>query len=177
MNRSHAAIVYMAGAGDPLTAAGEQALIGLIHAWQDKGAGLDVQPHSNFVKTACPGPAVTAWLQEKPKPWARPPKPPLREETPDWLLDWVSWRLLEGADPATRPPAAPERIPASAWEAASRIHRIGNLMGPQEPFLDWLEWQERGGKPADRPGSLPATIPASWRRARRRIEGLDGPPD
>src|SRR6188508_1371258 len=57
VNRSHAAIVYMAGTGDPLTAAGERALTGLIHAWQDRGAGLDVQPHRNFVKTSCPGPA------------------------------------------------------------------------------------------------------------------------
>ena len=174
VNRSHAAVVYMAGVGDPLTNEGKRALTELIRAWQEQGAGLDVQPHSHFTRTSCPGPEVTAWLPSK--PWERKtPKPPAKDETPDWLLDWVSWRLAEGADPATRPPAAPTRIPLSAWEAASRIHRIVNLMGPQEPFLDWLEWRDQGAKAADRPASLPDKIPRSWWRARKRLERLEPP--
>jgi hypothetical protein len=165
VNRSHASVVYMAGTGDSLTEAGKSALAGLIEAWHEQGAGLDVQPHSHFTGTSCPGPEVTAWLLET--------KPPPTDETPDWLLDWVSWRLVDGADPAKRPPAAPNRIPSSAWEAASRIHRIVTLMGPQEPFLDWLEWRASGAKQADRPQSLPAKIPQSWWRARERIERLE----
>jgi hypothetical protein len=174
VNRSHAAVVYMAGTGDALTEAGKSALTGLIEAWHEQGAGLDVQPHSHFTGTSCPGPEVTAWLPEQ--PWAQAqPKPSPKDDTPDWLLDWVNWRLVDGADPAKRPPAAPGRIPPSAWEAASRIHRIVNLMGPQEPFLDWLEWRAHGARQAERPSSLPAEIPRSWWRARKRIERLEPP--
>jgi hypothetical protein len=169
VNRSHAAVVYMAGTGDVLTEAGRNALAGLIEAWREQGAGLDVQPHSHFTGTSCPGPEVTAWLLGKTWTQTRP-KPVAKDETPDWLLDWVSWRLVDGADPAKRPSEAPRRIPLSCWEAGSRIHRIINLMGPQEPFLDWLEWRAHGAKQADRPQSLPAEIPRSWWRARKRIE-------
>jgi hypothetical protein len=173
-NRSHAAVVYMAGTGDSFTDAGKQALIELILAWQHQGAGLDVQPHSHFTGTSCPGPTVSAWLPLR--QWARDePEPPPQDETPDWLLDFVQWRLVDGADPSTRPAAAPRRIPASAWETATRIHRIVNLMGPQEPFLDWLEWQERGGRAADGPQSLPARIPQAWRRARERLQQVETP--
>ncbi|MBA2385393.1 MAG: hypothetical protein H0V68_12130 [Actinobacteria bacterium] len=173
-NRSHAAIVYMAGTGDPLTHDGQHALAALIRAWQERGAGLDVQPHSHFTGTSCPGPEISTWLPQR--PWERGGRPSAADETPDWLLDFVEWRLVGGADPATRPLAAPGRIPRSAWEAASRIHRIVNLMGPQEPFLDWLEWRADGARAAHRPQSLPALIPRSWWRARRRIERLEPPP-
>lgn len=172
-NRSHAAVVYMAGAGDPLTEEGEDALAALIAAWHERGAGLDVQPHGYFTGTSCPGPDVTAWLAEK--QWERGRKPPAKDETPAWLLDFVHWRLVDGADPAKRPADAPRRIPPSAWEAATRIHRIVNLMGPQEPFLDWLEWRSTGARAADRPASLPTEIPRAWWRARRRLAGLERP--
>src|SRR5688572_10275693 len=172
-NRSHAAVVYMAGTGEPLTDEGKHALTALIQEWQEHGAGLDVQPHSHFTGTTCPGPEVTAWLPER--PWETGRKPPQRDETPDWLLDWIEWRLVEGADPPTRPAAAPLPIPRSAWEAASRVHRIAETMGPQEPFLEWLEWRARGAKQSERPQSLPAEIPRSWWRARKRLEGLEEP--
>ena len=173
-NRSYAAVVYMAGTDDPLTDGGKQVLTSLILAWQQQGAGLDVQPHRHFTGTTCPGPAVGAWLSER--AWERKtPKAPAKDETPDWLLDFVQWRLVDGADPARRPPAAPRRIPPSAWEAAARIHRIVTLMGPQEPFLDWLEWHARGAKRSDRPKSLPAQIPLAWQRARRRLARLEQP--
>ena len=173
VNRSHAAVVYIAGTGDSLTDDAKTALTELIRAWHEQGAGLDVQPHSHFTGTSCPGPEVTAWLPGR--PWEEGRQPPAGDGAPDWLLDWVSWRLVEGADPATRPHEAPTRIPLSAWEAASRIHRIVTLMGPQEPFLDWLEWRARGAKTADRPTSLPAEIPRSWWRARKRLERLEPP--
>ena len=169
-NRSYAAVAYMAGAGDELTYEGRASLAALIREWQERGAGLDVQPHSHFTGTDCPGPELTAWLAEH--GWERRRA---RRVTPEWLLDWVQWRLVDGGDPATRPAAAPERIPPDAWEAASRVHRIVNLMGPQEPFLDWLEWRAHGAGRADRPPSLPARIPRAWWRARKRLERLEAP--
>ena len=44
--------------GDPLTDDAKSALTELIRAWQAQGAGLDVQSHSHFTGTSCPGPAA-----------------------------------------------------------------------------------------------------------------------
>ena len=70
-------------------------------------------------------------------------------------MDFVYWRLVDNGDAAKRPEALPKQVPASAWETASQVHRIANLMGPQDPFLDWAEWRGKGGKKASRPRSLP----------------------
>jgi hypothetical protein len=94
----------------------------------------------------------------------------VKDETPDWLTDFAYWRLVDNADPKKRPEGLPARVPASAWETASQVDRIANLMGPQEPFLDWVEWRRQGAKKADRPRSLPATIPKPWWEALVRLE-------
>ena len=168
-NRSHAAIVYMAGTGDKFTEEAKQTLAELIREWQNRGAGLDVKPHGHFTGSKCPGPDVLAWLPEK--IWElKQKKGPVKDQTPDWLMDFVHWRLVDDAEPAKRPEGLPKRIPSSAWETASRVHKIVNLMGPQDPFLDWAEWRNRGGRKSTRPHSLPAAIPKPWWAALKRLK-------
>ncbi len=178
-NRSHAAIVYMAGEGDPFTAEAKPVINELIAEWQRKGAGSDVKPHGFFTGSECPGPAIRKWLGDgrpaggagpKPKPKPEPADP--KNETPPWLMDFVEWRLVHDADPAKRPKGVPKKVPQSAWEVASETHRILNAAPPQEPFLDWVQWRLSGGKKANRPKSLPAEVPKSWFEALKRIKRL-----
>jgi hypothetical protein len=173
-NRSHAAIVYMAGTGDPFTDEAKPVLAELIRAWQKKGAGADVKPHGFFTGSTCPGPDIRSWLDAKGYLDGNGPEPAVDEdeETPAWLGDFVEWRLVNDADPSLRPKGMPRRIPASAWEAASRMHRILNGAGAQEPFLDWVEWRLAGGKKATRPRSLPAKVPNEWWEGLKRIKRL-----
>ena len=175
-NRSHAAIVYMAGTGDPFTEEAKPALAALIRAWQKKGAGADVKPHGFFTGSTCPGPDIRKWLDEKGylKTGDGPKPEPVDEknETPAWLMKFVEWRLIDDADPAKRPKGVPRKVPASAWEAAAQTHRIVNVAGPQEPFLDWAAWRLAGAKKAARPKSLPAEVPKSWWDALKRIKAM-----
>ena len=96
----------------------------------------------------------------------------MKDETPDWLMDFIHWRLALNGDKKQRPAHVPERIPETAWEAAAQVDRIANLMGPQDTFLDWAEWRRQGAKKADRPRSAPATIPKSWWEALERLEQI-----
>jgi hypothetical protein len=66
----------------------------------------------------------------------------------------------------------PARIPESAWEAAAQIDRIGSMMGPQEAYLDWVEWRRQGAKKADRPRSAPARIPEGWFESLERLQKI-----
>ena len=95
---------------------------------------------------------------------------PVEDESPNWLMDFVHWRLALNGDKKQRPKGMPKRVPESAWEVAAQVDRIANLMGPQEAFLDWAEWRRFGAKKADRPRSAPATIPKSWWQALERLE-------
>ena len=42
-------------------------------------------------------------------------------------------------------------------------------LSPQDPFLDWSEWRNRGGRKGTRPHSLPAEIPKPWWAALKRL--------
>jgi hypothetical protein len=172
-NTSHAAVVYMAGKGDKFTPEAKKTLAEVIREWQKQGAGLDVKPHGHFTGSECPGPDVRAWLPLKEWVPKSEPKAPVKDETPDWLMDFVHWRLVDNGDATKRPKNVPKQVPISAWETASQVHRIANLMGPQDPFLDWAEWREKGANKATRPHSLPAAIPKRWFEALKR---LGGPP-
>ena len=150
--------------------------------WQAQGAGPLVKPHGFFTGSTCPGPDLRSWLELTPKPWLGqgviPDKVVEKDETPDWLVGFVEWRLAENADPKLRPKRLPKPLPESAWEAAAQVDRIANMMGPQQPFLDWAEWRRQGGKKAERPRSLPDRIPKSWWEALERLEqGLQGRAD
>ncbi len=173
-NRSHASVVYMAGKGDKFTEEGKQALADVIREWQKRGAGLDVKPHGHFTGSECPGADVLAWLPQK--LWAlNEKKAPVKDQTPDWLMDFVNWRLVDDGAAAKKPKGVPKDIPRSAWETASQMHRIANLMGPQDPFLDWVEWRARGGRKTSRPRSVPKEIPQPWWDALKRIRASSKP--
>jgi hypothetical protein len=173
-NRSHAAIVYMAGTGDPFTDEAKPVLAALIREWQKRGAGTDVKPHGFFTGSECPGPQIRDWLDakgylngEEPQPGPSDPEP-----VPPWLMEFVEWRLVHDADPELRPKSVPRKVPASAWEAASQMHRLMSSTGPQEPFLDWAAWRLAGGKKSERPRSLPAKVPKEWWDGLKRIKRL-----
>jgi hypothetical protein len=47
---------------------------------------------------------------------------------------------------------------------------MADVMGPQQSFLDWVDWRRRGAKKAERPRSMPKAIPRAWRDAYARLE-------
>jgi hypothetical protein len=175
-NQEYAAIVYMGGEKDgrPVTEEALPVIAEVIRMWQAKGAGPLVKPHGFFTGSTCPGPALRDWLDLTPKPWLgqgeRPKKVAVKDETPAWLMEFVHWRLADDADPKLVPKQLPKQLPESAWEAAAQIDRIANIMGPQQPFLDWVEWRRQGAKKGERPRSLPARVPKSWWEALERLE-------
>ena len=177
-NQEYASVVYMGGEKDgrPVTEEARPVIAEIIRMWQVQGAGPLVKPHGFFTGSTCPGPDLRGWLDLAPRPWAvegqAAPKVVEKDETPDWLMEFVFWRLAEDADPKLRPKHFPKRIPESAWEAAAQVDRIANMMGPQESFLDWAEWRRQGAKKAERPRSLPAQIPKSWWAALERLEKI-----
>ena len=178
-NRKYAAVVYMSGEGDPLTEEAKPVLAEVIRMWREKGAGPLVKPHQFFTGSKCPGRDILKWLEGK--PWenggtaalaaaAEPVDP--KDETPEWLIDFIFWRLADDGDPKKRPKGVPDRIPETAWEAAAQMHRMVNVMGPQDQFLDWAEWRFAGAKKSERPRSLPAEIPDPWWDALKRIQKM-----
>ena len=180
-NREYAAVVYMAGTGDRPTKEALPVLAEVIRMWQDKGAGPLVKPHKFFTGSECPGSDLLKWLDSDPAPWTvaggsaattEEVVTPVEDETPPWLIDFVYWRLADDADPKKRPKHLPKRVPQSAWEAAARMDRMANLVGPQESFLDWAEWRRRGGKKAERPRSAPQQIPQTWWDALERLQQI-----
>lgn len=177
-NQEYAAVVYMAGTGDTLTPAATSVIGELIRMWQAKGAGPLVKPHNFFVSTGCPGPDLLKWVARKPAPWLKKggggPSVPQKDEAPPWLADFILWRVELNADPKLRPKTVPKRIPQSAWEAAAVVKQMSSMLGPQQSFLDWVEWRRGGAKKKERPRSLPAPIPKSWWDALKRLEGAAG---
>jgi hypothetical protein len=180
-NRAYAAVVYMGGGDkrgvDRPTKEALPVLAEVIRMWQAKGAGPLVKPHHFFTGSDCPGPDLMKWVDKLPHPWSvngakAAPPPPVEDETPPWLIDFIFWRLAENADPKKRPRKVPKKVPESAWDAAAQMSRMANLMGPQESFLDWLEWRHRGAKKADRPRSIPAQIPKPWQQAAKRLDRI-----
>lgn len=172
-NREYAAVVYMAGTGDKLTKEAAPVLAELIRSWQTKGAGPLVKPHHFFVRTECPGPELTSWIERTPPPWLRAQDTPgaaTADETPTWLMDFLFWRLVQDGDPKLQPKHQPKPIPDSAWEALALVSRTASLMGPQQSFLDWVEWYRQGPPRPARPRNVPKKIPKTWRAALERLE-------
>ena len=175
-NETFAAIVFMSGKGDPgPTDKAFEVIAEIIRMWQKKGAGPEVRPHQFFTGSACPGPELLKWIAKKPAPWkggvadaAFAPE----DETPEWLFDFIQWRLVGRGQGQPRPTGIPKKIPPSAWEATTRMARMAVDLGPREPYLDWVEWRRRGAKPSERPRSVPKTIPAAWKQSFKRLDQL-----
>lgn len=110
-NAAHAAIVYMAGTGDPFTDGGKEGLNFLIAEWRRKGAGTEVSPHHRWTGSECPGPAIMSWLAAgRPQPTA--PEVVIVEP---WVPKFVDWYLFnrDGA----RPPGVPADVSdPDIWE-------------------------------------------------------------
>ena len=175
-NRTFAAIVFMSGTDDeaPRPEALET-LVEVVRAWQKRGAGPLVKPHQFFTGSDCPGPDLLKWVDLKPAPWAKgttAARTLAADETPDWLIDFIFWRLAEGGARKSRPKGLPKRIPPSALEAAARMERMVNVMGPQQSFLEWAEWHLGGEQKDERPRSVPRKIPKAWRSSFKRLEQI-----
>jgi mannosyl-glycoprotein endo-beta-N-acetylglucosaminidase len=175
-NETFAAVVYMAGENDarPPDQALE-AIAEIIRMWQKKGAGPLVKPHQFFTGSDCPGPNLLKWVAKKPAPWkGGSPEAAfaVEDETPDWLFDFIEWRLVGRSQGAPRPKGIPKEIPPSAWEATARMSQVVLELGPRDPFLDWVEWRRRGAKKNERPRSVPKTIPAAWKQSFKRLDQL-----
>jgi hypothetical protein len=176
-NQEYAAVVYMGGEDDdgPVTDEALPVLASVIREWQERGAGPLVKPHGFFTGSTCPGPDLRTWVDVTPRPWrgsGPQPKVPAKDETPPWLLDFIHWRLVLDGDKRLRPKDLPARIPESAWEAAAQVDRIGSMMGPQDAYLDWVEWRRQGAKKADRPRSAPGRIPPQWFESLERLQKI-----
>jgi flagellum-specific peptidoglycan hydrolase FlgJ len=174
-NSDYAAIVYMAGEGDPPPSdEAREVIADVIRAWQKKGAGPLVKPHRFFTGSDCPGPDLLDWVDLKPPPWKGKGKDTvaLKDETPDWLIDFVQWRLRDRGQAKARPRSVPKPVPQTGWETAARIDRMVNEIGPRESFLDWVQWRKSGGRKGERPRSVPAEIPDSWKDGLKRLEKI-----
>ena len=175
-NETFAAVVFMAGEKDRRpTDEALEVMAEVIRTWQKKGAGPLVKPHQFFTGSDCPGPDLLKWVAKKPPPWkgaSSDAAVPVEDETPDWLFDFIHWRLVGRSQGAPRPKGIPRRIPTSAWEATARMAKMAVEFGPREPYLDWVEWRRRGAKPAERPRSVPKIIPRAWKQSFKRLDQL-----
>jgi hypothetical protein len=93
-NRRFLAVVYAAGEGDPLTEAGAKSLGWIIRQAQLRGVGTEVRKHGSITGSACPGPAVGAWIDRK--GWSLEPTPLPLHDGP-WNLkvkDGLRWKVV-----------------------------------------------------------------------------------
>ena len=108
-NDGYHAICFLGGdvpGRDDVTPAGREAL-----GWAIRQCpGDDVQPHSYFHSTSCPGDELRAYVEAEAwrleKPWPVP--------LPQWTWAWMAWKLA-GSPAGERPADAPYFIPAWAW--------------------------------------------------------------
>lgn len=79
------------------------ALAQVINECRASGRGADVQPHSHFHSTTCPGPELRAWVRARGWEKAVPPKPPAPKpstEVPSWYKRVLKVQnpLMQGHD-------------------------------------------------------------------------------
>lgn len=107
-NRLYAAIVYMAGEGDPLTDPAKDSLTWLIRHLRSLGVGDAVLTHGSITRSSCPGPALTDWVKRK--RFDVQPKKPLKPRKPPGLRVDVSAETFELKDQLYDSPAVQARI-------------------------------------------------------------------
>ena len=122
-NNGYHAVCYLGGdvrERDDVTDAGREALFTLIR----RAPGTEVEPHSFFSGTSCPGDELRAVIEAEgwkvAKPWPIP--------VPAWFWRWAVWKL-NGSQSGLRPSDAPRLIPPWAWLrlAALKKARAGSL--------------------------------------------------
>lgn len=118
-NARHAAIVYMAGTGDPLTEDAKIGLNYLIKEWRAKGAGTEVSPHRRWTGSACPGPDLILWLNAG-RPTGAPVPDPEEPDVKPWMPVWFNWYLNVRGPGDQRP------------------EKIGGVTIPAPPYPDAL---------------------------------------
>lgn len=106
-NSAHAAIVYMAGTGDPFTEPGMAGLNFLIDAWRKRGAGSEVVPHQRWTGSTCPGPDIIGWLL------AGRPQKDEEDDMKPWVPLFFHWYLNE-RKPGVERPAEINGVPIPA---------------------------------------------------------------
>lgn len=105
---------------DDVTPAGRDALGSLIRSLPHD----DVQPHSYFHQTSCPGNELRGWIDVGGYLLAKPWPVPL----PQWVWAWMAWKLA-GSPKGKRPKDAPWFIPPWAWV------RLKALIDARKPQL------------------------------------------
>jgi hypothetical protein len=166
-NRHYAAICAMYGIGDyaaEFTDPVRQAISLLIKEWRSRGAGLAVRNHGYFTGSQCPGPFIEAWVNGKGyNKWigGTTPMPDVDGKIPDWLDDFVYWRLVLNSEPDLRPASVPEEISEEVWQFTSAMHRLATHFGMSEGEQEWIAWKRDGADPTKRP-AVPTKIPDRW---------------
>lgn len=161
VNKKFAAVCVMLGRNNlpsMFTPAAQAATKWVIGEWRRRGAGLTVQRHGYWTGSECPGPTVGAWVDLKGYEIG---DEPVTDIIPDWLDDWLYWRLVQDADPAKRPASVPVTIPQEAWDFATMAHRLATHFGMSEGEEQWISWKRAGSDPSTRP-QVPTTIPQRW---------------
>ena len=166
-NQEYAAVVYMGGEKDgrPVTEEALPVIAEVIRMWQAAGCRAARQATRLLHRVDLPGPrsADVARLDAEAVAGRQGVTVPRggREGRDAGLADGLH-PLAPGRRTETRScgrSSSRNGFPEPAWEAAAQVDRIANMMGPQQPFLDWAEWRRQGAKKEERPRSAAGADP------------------
>ena len=105
-NDHYYAVCYLGGTGDPFTAEAAQAFAEVRVALETlHRKPLPYRPHGSFHATACPGPAIEAWIRGEQVAPSPPPSPAPPTSVPA---------------PAPRPPASPAGVSTNGHPTVRR---------------------------------------------------------
>jgi hypothetical protein len=165
-NDDFAAVCVMLGAGDSsarFTPICQQTVSFLIRDWRSLGAGKAVMRHSYFTGTACPGPYIGAWVNNRgfQRYLEGGTTVPATDKVPDWLDDFVYWYLSGRQLGAERPASVPTAISQEVWDFTAAMHRLATHFGMSNGEREWIDWKIDGEPVGERP-AVPTSIPKPW---------------